>query len=269
MSNPLSDMLSSPEHSMSRARGTLCLLFRQAIVWNRPFKRDNKPISHSGWNQRAAIFFSKPHNKVYKNDMGNLNKDLTNEEFTWPTFKKAVDFLDPIGATLVIKLTWLDDSVSEYQMIIDPAEDESDVDHIEDKDIKTDIFRNKIMDVNSVARLFRMIVRGEDIDEKKWHSLLDDYIRTPLSGFDISKENISELKNNLQRRLTSNKLTWSTFRKGIHALSPKIETYGLELRWSKHPDDYTYVEHQYPNPRFIVDFTPDQPKRGVSYVAKK
>lgn len=266
MSNPLSDLINSSDWGVSKSRGTLCLLFRQALLWNRPFLTRNKPVNNAGWMERAHTFFKKPHNKIYKNDMGNLNKDLTNDEFTWPTFKKAVDFLDPMGATLIIKLTWLDNSVSEYRMIVDPVSDESDVDHIVDKN---DIFKNKSKNVSDVARLWRMIVRGENITEEKWHKMLDDYIRAPLSGFDVSKENISEIKNNLQRRLTHNKMTWSTFRKGIHALSPKVETYGLELRWSNNPNEVTYVEHPYPNPRFITDYSPEQLKRGATYVRRQ
>lgn len=266
MSNPLSDLINSSDWGVSKARGTLCLLFRQALLWNRPFLPDNRPVNNAGWSERAHIFFKKPHNKIYKNDMGNLNKDLTGDEFTWPTFKKAVDFLDPIGATLIIKLTWLDDTVSEYRVVIDPIGDEKDVDHIADKN---DIFKSKSKNVNDVARLWRTIVHSEGIDEKKWHAMLDDYIRAPLSGFDVSKENISEIKNNLQRRLTHNKMTWSTFRKGINALSPKIETYGLELRFGNKPSEITYVEHPYPNPRYATDFAPDQLQKGAGYVRRK
>lgn len=228
----VTDLLSDPHKGTYRAQGILCYLFRHVLLWRK--------VGLFAWNKRARIFFEKPWNDE-KQDKGNLNKALTQDDFTWATFKRAVDFLNPLSAVLTIKFTWKSGRESQYSIIIDPAEDEEDAPINTFEDIAsnetTDVFAGKKKPVNTLARLYRRIIAEEQIDVVKWNQLLEDYAKNPLQGIPQNRKDMNAAINTLQRDLMTPRMSWNTFRKGLLILEPVQEDYILELRWSKEEGD--------------------------------
>lgn len=227
--NSPNELLSDPQKGTTRAQGILCYLFRHVLLWRR--------VGIFEWNKRARIYFEKPHNRD-RPDKGNLNKALVADDFTWPTFKRAVDFLNPQSAVLVVQLTWKSGRVSKYPIIIDPAEDEADapVNTFGDDDY-SDVFDTKKKPANTLARLFRRIVTEEKIGVTRWNALFDAYVSNPLHGIPQNRKDKNSTIKTLQRDLLQPRMTWNSFRKGILVLNPEQEDYILELRWSKKRDD--------------------------------
>lgn len=251
--NPLTDVLSDPTRAVNRSHNILCYLFRTALLWG----RGNGSIGFTGWYKRANIFFKKPHNAIYKNDKGNLNKDLMRPEFTWPTFKKAVDFLDPLGATFTIEFTWPDDTVTTHTMVIDPAEDESAADVFGEAVKKEDTpFEGKPPPGNSLARFWqRIVVEDLEISQERWNELLTKYVKDPISGIDLNTSTVNDARNTINRQLMENTLSWTKFRTGLNFLDAKKVVFILECRWSNKPNDVSVYRGGTFNPKY------QQPKR--------
>lgn len=233
MSKTVKELLSDPLKGTNRAQGILCYLFRHVLLWRK--------VNQFTWNKRADLFFKKPHNHDNQ-DKGNLNKRLVHDEFTWGTFKQAIDFLNPVGATLTIQLTWKSGRVSRYPIAIDPAEDESDpilnrFDLEEGED--NGVFNPKKKPANTLARLFRKIVAEEEINATQWAALLEAYAHNPVNGIPQNSREVNQAISSLQRNLTHPRMTWGVFRKGLLVLGPKQEDYILEMRWSKKAEETT------------------------------
>lgn len=250
--NPLTDLLSDPTRGEHRASGVLSALFRQALIWG----RNNHPVDHDGWSRRARVFFAKPHNVDLKSDLGNLNKDLVRPEFTWPTFKKAVDFLNPHKAFFTVILVWPPDEndnsrESRYTMpfVFDPNHKWEDTELSERKTSKSP-FSGKHKMLNDVAYLWRMIVRGENIDAAKWRELNQRYVASPLSGTDLTDTKFNDACNVVNRQLTDHHMSWSKFRIGLNFLDVKATYFVLECRWSDKPGDQTTYQRGTLNPLY-------------------
>lgn len=233
MSKTVKELLSDPLKGTNRAKGILCYLFRHVLLWRK--------VNQFAWDKRARLYFQKEHNKHSK-DKGNLNKALVHDEFTWGAFKSAIDFLNPVGATLTIQLTWKSGKVSRYSIIIDPAEDESDpVLNLFDVETPSDVFKTHKdkKPPNTLARLFRKIVSEEGITATQWAALLEAYVRNPMNGVPQNSRDENSAIGTLQRELLKPRMSWAVFRKGLNLLNPKQVDYILEMRWSNNPGDVT------------------------------
>lgn len=228
MNQDVKELLADPLKGTNRAQGILCYLFRHVLLWRK--------VNQFTWNKRAKLYFEKPHNKE-KADKGNLNKALTHDDFTWSTFKKGIDFLNPVSATLTIQLTWRSGRVSRYPIKIDPAEDEADPQLNTFGSEESDVFHDMKKPANTLARLFRRIVGEEEIDVIRWNALLEEYVRNPLQGIPQTRQEVNSAINALHRDLLAPRMSWNVFRRGLVALGPKQEEYILEMRWSKDPAD--------------------------------
>lgn len=239
MNDYVKDLLADPLKGTTRVQGVLCYLFRHVLLWRK--------VNQIAWKKRAEKFFQKEHNKTYHpetgkeipGDKGNLNKELTRREFTWANFKKGIDFLNPISATLTLKFTWLNGLESSYSINIDPAEDESDVDTIDNVPI-SDVFDGRPPAKNTLSRLFQRILTDEGIDIPKWEALLDQYVSNPTNGIPQSKAKTNEAINAIQRELLHPRMSWNVFRKGINLLNPQRTDYILKMRWSERTGEETY-----------------------------
>lgn len=220
------DLLTDPLKGKNHAQGVLGFLFRETLLWRR--------VNLIVWNKRLTAYFEKPHNQE-KPDKGNLNKALLNDDLPWAGFKKAVDFLSPMQATLQMDYTWADGSSTSYEIIIDPAADE--------KRYYSDIFTydgcsvfDKIKKPTStLGYLFRHIISQEGIDEAKWEQLFIDYAENPVNNVGIDKPTLNSSIGQLKRSLLDGKLSWNVFRRGILLLKPKQEVYTIKWKWTDDP----------------------------------
>lgn len=226
MSRSVRDLLADPLKGTNRAQGILCYLFRHVLLW--------RNVNLFSWNRRTTIYFKKPHNQDNP-DKGNLNKALTTDDFTWSTFKKAVDFLNPVSAVLIITLTWRAGHKSEYSIVIDPAEAEDDLslNTFSDLPLESDVFAEQKQPTNTLARLYRQIIVRERIDVTRWNALLEKYVKNPLNGVAQNQKEQATAISAFQRELFHPRMSWNVFRRGILLLNPVEEEYRLKLRWGK------------------------------------
>lgn len=219
------ELLSDPNKGLYRAQGALCYLFRHVLLW--------RNVTQFRWNRLQTLYFEKPHNA--KNaDRGNLNKALIQDDLTWGSFKKAVDFLNPISAMLTVKLHWRSGSTSSYTIVIDPAEDESDPELNSFDD--SEIFDKKKRTASTLARLFRQIVREENFTLERWNACFEEYVRDPINGIEQTPTALKNACASLQRDVTAPRMSWNIFRRGLLVLAPVKEEYILHMRWSNDPN---------------------------------
>lgn len=252
MNLDVKELLADPLKGTNRAQGILCYLFRHVLLWRK--------VNQFTWNKRAKLFFEKSHNQE-KPDKGNLNKALTHDDFTWATFKKGIDFLNPISATLVIQLTWKSERVSKYPVKIDPAEDEAEAALSTFGQEESNVFQDMKKPANTLARLFRRIVSEEGVDAVKWNALLEEYARNPLTGIPQSRQEVNSAVNALHRDLMAPRMSWNVFRRGIVALGPKQEDYTLEMRWTKDQSDLSIHNVTIHDPLSVI---PPSKRKGIA-----
>lgn len=237
MVDSVKELLSDPLKGLRRSQGVLCYLFRHVLLWRK--------VNQFSWNKRLNLYFEKEHNK--KNpDKGNLNKALCQDDLTWGSFKKAIDFLNPISAVLKIELTWRSGLTSTYSIVIDPAEDESDPALNTFDTNQSEVFVDQKKPANTLARLFRRIVTSEGIDLTRWQGLFDEYAKNPINGIPQTRREMNTEISALQRSLLDPRMSWNTFRRGILVLNPVQEEYILSLRWTNDPniDQNSTSEHR-------------------------
>lgn len=225
----IKQLLTSSDKGRGRAQGVLCYMFRNTLLWTN--------MSYHRWVRATNFYFEKPHNK--KNpDRGNLNKALIQDDLSWASFKKGLDLLDPVKATMTIILTWKSGKTSTYAVEIDLVEDEDDVilvslpDDGGETNLSSSIAeRQKDKPKNTLARLYGQILKSEGIDLTRWQALLNEYAENPLNGFTGTKKETATTISSIQRQLFEPRLSWNNFRKGLAILGPVQEDYILDLQW--------------------------------------
>ena len=243
MNSDVATLLKDPLKGTYQAEGILCYLFRDALKV--------RGVTAYTWDKRARLFFEKEHNK--KNmDKGNLNKALASPEFSWGTFKKAVDFLNPTGAALIIELTFQDKNTSKYSIALDPAEDESDpiLNTVDSTAKFTTLLGDQKLPKNTLARLFRRILTDRVTSLSQWNLLLEKFVMDPRNAYDVNAANVGSLANSLQRDLLNDRMTWNIFRKGILLMEPIREAYTLELRWGRDRVETTHHRASLTDPAY-------------------
>lgn len=223
MVDTVRDLLADSEKGRLRAQSVLSWIFRDVLVHRR--------VNIFTWNKRIQQFFDKPHNRENKPDRGNLNKTLTNDEFTWEAFKKAVDFLNPKHATFHVKLFWRNGRESEYSLTF--AFDKED-DVIEG--LPPDTRRKKKDKRSTLARLYARILNGEQVDPRRWDALLDAWVKKPENGIIQTRVHMLRERTERQREILRPKMTWRVFRIGLLLLDPERVEFRLVLKW---PDTTT------------------------------
>lgn len=233
MTRNVKELLAAPMKYRDHTHGVLCWLFRDVLRV--------RSVNQFLWGKCTRKFFEKPHNRSTP-DRGNLNKALCADDFTWPTFKKAVDFLDPVSAALLIRFTHKDGRKTEHKIILDPAEDENDGDiNAFGFDPKGTLFDDKKKPDSTLARLFRRIVVDEGIDLERWDKLMLDYVDNPVNGIPAARTDRLNEISSLQRQLFHPRLSWNVFRKAIIFLQPVVTEFVLEMSWADNSTTFHQV----------------------------
>lgn len=223
----IKDLLGDPLKGTSKAQNILSYLFREVLLWRK--------INLRVWRKKTDAFFDKPYNADYQ-DRGNLNKALKANIMQWQSFKRAMDFLDPVKCTLEVKLT-LEHKVCSYLIVLDPKEDEANpsVNHFPWEHCK--LFKGAKPAETLLAHLIRHIlsIEAEGIkDVKDW---FDDkilsFVKEPKNSLGYSDAEVSTFYNTLRRDILDNRISWNKFRRGINLLNPLKEEYVLTLEWTK------------------------------------
>lgn len=218
-------MLLDPLKGKNQAQNILTFLFREALIWRK--------VSLRLWNKKVENFFAKPYNADYQ-DRGNFNKAIRANAMQWQSFKRGIDLLEPESATLTLKLTFKD-KVSEYDIKLDPTEDEVklDVNNFPWKDCS--IFAKNKDSQNLLSHLIRHIYADQTKGMKnpnKWLTdLINDFLKEPRNILGFEESEISSLRSTLKKDVTDVNLSWNKLRRAIHLLRPIKEEYILKLTW--------------------------------------
>lgn len=246
MSDAVKALLSDPDKGLYKSKGVLTHLFRHVLIWRR--------INQFNWKKRLEIFVRKPHNRKNR-DVGNLNKKLVKDEFTWTNFREAVDFLNAISSTFGVELTWPDGRVTTYSIKMDPAIEEWEMDVTspsgkvpEDNEVLYD----QPPAINSLAKLFRTIVAGEQIDQETWEQLLTNYASNPISQQSSTRRSVRDLITQTSRTLLHDDLSWKKFRLGMEILNAERTTFFLELLWNAKTGESSIHRCTPPNPNAAI-----------------
>lgn len=256
MNQQVKELLSDPFKGRSRAKGVLCYMFRDALVARR--------VNQFTWNKRLKAFMKKPHNKNLA-DTGNLNKNFSRDEFTWPKFKQAIDFLNPHKATFIVELVWRNGRESRYPIVLDftEKEDHPALDDLEGKQT-TDLFRDRAQPTTTLTRLFQRILIDEHIDVRRWNALVDAYVHNPESGVEQTRSDIQTEISSINKALFGASITWNNFRKGMLILNPQQVAYILELQWDVKGKDVTQHTAVFRDPLHAGDILASAPEKKPS-----
>lgn len=224
--NSVQALLADPAKQVTRAGDVLCALFREVLISRR--------INLLIWENRLyPDYMNRKEGREERKDRGNLNNQLTSDTFTWATFKKGIEFLDPKGATFTVTLYFgEEDEGRAYRVFLDPDEDETD-DVIDDAGISPETkinFSDDKQDTSTLARLFKAIVRDLDIDDKQWSKLLDDYMEHPYQ-VGVPAEALQKRRRNFDGDLRRKRFSWRTFRLAIVFLQAKYMSFELKMHW--------------------------------------
>jgi hypothetical protein len=245
MSDAVKELLSDQYKGLYKSKGVLTYLFRHVLSW--------RQINQFNWKDRAKKFAEKPHN-LKNRDIGNLNKKLVRDEFTWTNFREAVDFLNPVSATFGVELTWKDGHTSTYSFKIDPAIQEWDTDVLTEGEVpaENEVLYSRPPAISSLAKLYRTIIAKEGIDMEKWEQLLHNHATSPISQHAVSKRSVRDQVTQLHRSLLSDDLSWKKFRLGIDVLDAEKVTYYLELLWNARTGEKSTHRCTPPNPNALL-----------------
>lgn len=226
--NSVQALLADPAKQVTRAADALCALFRDVLVVRR--------INLLVWeNKLYPNYMNRKEKRDERKDRGNLNNQLTSDTFTWSTFKKGIEFLEPRGATFTVTLYFDDEGHGHaYRVFLDPDEDETD-DAIDDAGISPDTeinFADEILDTSTLARLFKAMVRDLKIDPKTWDKLLDDYMDHPYQA-GSPKELVKKRRRSFDSDLRRKRFSWRTFRLAIVFLQAKYVSFELKMQWGE------------------------------------
>jgi len=105
---------------------------------------------------------------------------------------------------------------------------------------------------NALSKLFRDILAYHDVRPMKWDALVTRYFRSPFSRTPKNAKDIGQDKNNLNRALAKDALTWNNFFKALMILSPKTIEITITMEW---PNRNVRSEHKVliPNPVAELD----------------
>ena len=224
----INDMLLDPLKGKNQAQNILSFLFREVLIWRK--------VTLRVWNKKMENFFAKPYNLDYQ-DRGNFNKAIKSNEMQWQTFKRGIDLLEPEAASLILRLTFSQDVVSEYCIIIDPTEDEVKLTINQLPWEGCSIFKNCKEPDNLLAHLIRHIYADQSKDAKnhvKWfNGKLAEFLKEPRNVLGFDETEISSFQSTLKKDVTDHRLTWNKLRRAIHVLKPIKEEYILNLKWPR------------------------------------
>lgn len=213
----LHHLLASPTRMIENSENVLTYLFRSVLV--------TRGITLFLWNKRLRDYFNRDSSRDANKDRGNLNKQMAANEFTWPAFKRAIDFLRPKSALLTVVVSWRNGDITEHSIAIDPNEKEDDVIEGERSFIETE----ERKDASTLARLFRTIVVERNASDQ-WEKLLQEYVENNPNGANANATPAKE-RNGVDRELRNPRLTLTGFRRGMILLQADHIEYQLELQW--------------------------------------
>lgn len=226
--NSVQALLLDPLKQVDKAADVLCYFFRDALITRR--------ITVLIWTQQLyPAYMDRKEDRDERKDRGNLNNQLTSNNFTWATFKRGIEFLGPKRAAFSVILHYDDeDEGRKYTALLDPNEDETD-DIIDDSGISPDTvikFQDDKQKDSTLARLFQSMVRDLGIDKKKWEEMLDAFMTHPYQ-IGIKEEEIPKRRRNFDSDLRRKRFSWRLFRHAIVFLQAKYVSFELVLEWTE------------------------------------
>lgn len=201
------DLLNDPHKKKRLAMDVLCFLFRDVLM--------AKKIGPIAWSDRSERYFKRGADRDPRRDRGNLNRQLSDNSFTWGTFRRAVEFLDPVNAVFQVDVTWPDGKVTTHQQTIYPTNATSKHD-------------------TTLADFFQDMITSVNLSDEEWDRLLHEYVENPLSGIpNDDKATMTKERNARDRDFRAKRISWKVFRRALVFLQLKEVKYSLILTWKR------------------------------------
>jgi hypothetical protein len=82
-----------------------------------------------------------------------------------------------------------------------------------------------------LVKLFRTILYDHNVTPMQWDNLVNRYLRSHLSRTPKNARDISQDKNNLNRAIAKETMSWNHFLKSIMILGPVSIRINIQLGW--------------------------------------
>lgn len=113
---------------------------------------------------------------------------------------------------------------------------------------------DKLMDRSGspLTYLFRQVLRELGISVTFWNNRLTRYLKSPLSRCPKNSKDIGQERNNFNRAVAKNEITFKTFLKALHILGPVKYSMSITLVL-KNDEKVTIETPMFKNPYAIMD----------------
>lgn len=222
-------ILDRPDKYHTQAADALSFLFRHVLMI--------RSMRRLSWDKHHEAYFKRNPKRDKKKDRGNLTSFLSDSTFSWQTFKKSIDFLQPRSAIFRICVKWEDGHERQYivQMSLDDTKDDT---TLKEDGTPTDMAFPIKGNSTALTRVFHQMCIDEAVDKEKWEELLTAYVESPVSGVGDDPAAASKEKNARDRDLKGARFSWNVFRRALVFLQVSSNTFSLEMEWRK---DYVTI----------------------------
>lgn len=86
---------------------------------------------------------------------------------------------------------------------------------------------------NPLTRLFRLILRDENIGASQWNRRLTQFLKSPFSRVPKNAKDIGQERNNFNRAISRSSMTWKTFQKAVQVIGPLRYRITIDMEWRK------------------------------------
>lgn len=84
---------------------------------------------------------------------------------------------------------------------------------------------------NLLSRLFRQILMDLDVTPSRWHYWVTRYFHSPLSKTAKNARDIGQDRNNFNRALAKDRITWNNFFKALQITGPEWIRVDITMGW--------------------------------------
>ena len=81
------------------------------------------------------------------------------------------------------------------------------------------------------ARLFREVLRDQNVNIGQWNKYMADYLRDPRNRIPQNSRDMSSARGNLAKELIRPRMTWNVFMKAIRFINPLKVSLRLTFAW--------------------------------------
>lgn len=200
------EFLARADKGINSAKGFLAKIFRQMLL--------DYNVSPREFNMRLNRYIKNPANNIpdtprlRSSVRGNLSKELRKNKMTWSNFIKALNFLAPVKATVIMqfKLPNGELSVSEVVVI--------------DKGLGIKNGSGWKTTLKDISKTILKDAGIEDVSNSEFNLLLNKYLDSPSNRVNKDSKIRSHTRSNMKKEFSKDTMTWNNLEKLIRVINP-------------------------------------------------